>query len=92
MAAEFAVHEAKVRFSELLRRVRRGERVVITWHGKPIAELRPHDPTVESLDERWQRLAAEGRIAPAVAGATTLGLRPVARRPGALGRFLSERD
>lgn len=92
MAAEFAVHEAKVRFSELLRRVRRGERVVITWHGKAVAELRPHEPAVESLDERWRRLASEGRIAPAVAGAATLGLRPVARRPGALERFLAERD
>jgi len=65
---------------------------VITWHGKPVAELRPHEPAVESLDERWRRLASEGRIAPAVAGAATLGLRPVARRPGALERFLAERD
>lgn len=35
------VHEAKVRLSELLERVERGETVVIARRNKPVAELRP---------------------------------------------------
>lgn len=90
MATEFSAREATVRFLELLRRIRRGECFVITRHGKPVAELRPVQPARESIDERWNRRVAEGRIAPA-ASSTRLGLRPVARRPGALDRFLAER-
>jgi prevent-host-death family protein len=38
---EFGTFEAKNKFSELLDRVERGERVVITRRGKPVAELIP---------------------------------------------------
>jgi len=34
-------YEAKVKFSELLRRVEKGERFVITRHGIPVAILEP---------------------------------------------------
>lgn len=40
-------YEAKTKFSELLERVENGERVTITRHGKPVAEMVPlkkHDP------------------------------------------------
>ncbi|MGQ0673456.1 MAG: type II toxin-antitoxin system Phd/YefM family antitoxin [Hyphomicrobium sp.] len=33
--------EAKTKFSELLERVENGERLTITRHGKPVAELVP---------------------------------------------------
>jgi prevent-host-death family protein len=36
-----SVHEAKTNLSKLLEAVERGERVVITKHGKPAAELVP---------------------------------------------------
>ncbi len=36
-----AVAEAKARFSELLDRVRRGERFVVARHGRPVAALVP---------------------------------------------------
>ncbi len=36
-----SVHEAKTNLSKLLDAVERGERVVITKHGKPTAELVP---------------------------------------------------
>lgn len=39
--SEIGAYEAKTRFSELLQRVRRGERVTITRHGHAIAELVP---------------------------------------------------
>ena len=37
-------YQAKARLPELLRRVSRGERVVITHHGVPIAALAPIEP------------------------------------------------
>lgn len=38
---EVGAYEAKTRLSELLERVRNGERFVITKHGLPVAELVP---------------------------------------------------
>ncbi|ACY49759.1 type II toxin-antitoxin system Phd/YefM family antitoxin [Rhodothermus marinus] len=38
---EIGAYEAKTRFSELLRRVEKGERFVITRHGLPVAVLEP---------------------------------------------------
>ena len=37
-------YEAKAKFSELLRRVEKGERFVITKHGVPVAVLEPVSP------------------------------------------------
>ena len=36
---EFAIREAKARLSELVAAARKGERVIITRHGRPTAEL-----------------------------------------------------
>ena len=41
MANVFNVHEAKTHFSKLLKRVRRGEEIVIAKAGKPVAKLIP---------------------------------------------------
>ena len=51
---DIGVLEAKNRFSELLDRVERGERVVITRHGKPVAIMnaaqnRPSKADVERI-------------------------------------------
>jgi prevent-host-death family protein len=50
-------YEAKTKFSELLERVAKGERVTITRHGRPVAEMRParqHDP--EQAREAFRRM------------------------------------
>jgi prevent-host-death family protein len=39
---EAAIHEAKTKLTALLKRVEEGEHVVITRHGKPIAEIVPY--------------------------------------------------
>lgn len=39
MVAEVGAYEAKTHLSELLERVVKGERIVITRHGTPVAEL-----------------------------------------------------
>lgn len=38
---EMSIREAKARFAEAIAAVTRGERVVITNDGKPVAELKP---------------------------------------------------
>ena len=40
-----SVHEAKTNLSKLLEAVQRGERVIITRHGVPTAELVPARPS-----------------------------------------------
>jgi prevent-host-death family protein len=44
-------YEAKTHLPELLRRVEKGERITITKHGHPVAELVP------ASDERRQRVS-----------------------------------
>ena len=51
--ANYGVAEAKNKFTQLLERVQDGERITITKHGKPIAELsRPIVPPKLTGDER----------------------------------------
>lgn len=42
MTVNVNIHEAKTHLSRLLERVARGERVVISKAGKPVADLVPH--------------------------------------------------
>jgi prevent-host-death family protein len=44
MPIEVGAFEAKTQLSKLLELVRRGERVIITKHGVPVAELVPPGP------------------------------------------------
>jgi prevent-host-death family protein len=52
-SATVTASEANRYFSRILERVRRGERINITSHGKIVAELVPSDP-----DEKTARIAA----------------------------------
>ncbi|HET8798944.1 MAG TPA: type II toxin-antitoxin system prevent-host-death family antitoxin, partial [Thermoanaerobaculia bacterium] len=62
--AKVTAFEAKTRFGELLNRVAKGEEVVITRHGKPVARLVPEGArraddvsrAVEGLRELQQRI------------------------------------
>lgn len=92
MVASYPIHEAKARFSELIRRAEAGEEVVITRHGREVARLRPPTaPTGESLEERLARLEREGVLGPDP-GPFILPEAPAVRVPGALERFLADRD
>jgi len=55
--ASYGVAEAKNKFTHLLDRVEEGERVIITRHGKPVAELRP------TLERTSPKLSPEERTA-----------------------------
>jgi prevent-host-death family protein len=85
----YSTYEAKSRFSEIIRKVKAGRRVMVTHHGVQVAEIRPVEKPPETLAQRIAALERDGRIAKA-AGPVEVPM--VARRPGALARFLAERD
>lgn len=43
------MHDAKTHLSRLLEDVRNGEEIVIAKAGKPVADLRPHEPRAKRL-------------------------------------------
>ncbi len=84
----YSTYEAKARFSELLKRVRGGERVRISYHGRTVAEIRPvYDA---GADRMLAELEEQGILDRPTA--PTGRLEPIAERPGALRRFLESRD
>lgn len=64
--------DANRSFSKLLRLAQQGERIRITSHGRPVAELRPLEPDAEErarfdraradLQAHWARLAIGGPV------------------------------
>ena len=89
MTRTFSTYDAKARFSEIIRHVRSGDRVVVTWHGQPVAEIRPIEKT-DSFPDRLADMVAEGTLTYGDHGASAL--RAVSQRSGALARFLEERE
>lgn len=53
------IHQAKTQLTKLLPKVEAGERVVITRHGKPVAELIPARPTPRFSLERVMEIRRE---------------------------------
>ena len=90
MRDTYSLYEAKAKLSAIVRQVREGRRVVITVHGEPAVEIRPVEKTVEGLEARLRRLEERGALVRR--DPTVARLEPVAKRAGALARFLAERD
>ena len=89
MATTYSTYEAKARFSEIMRKVREGKHIYISYRGREVAEIRPLEKQ-DSLEGRIRRLEERGVIGPRT---TPKGkLEPIADRPGALKRFLESRD
>jgi prevent-host-death family protein len=90
MTETYSTYDAKAKLSEILRKVESGRTIRISRRGEPIAEIRPvpHAPTM--LADRIDELADRGVLIPPAAARGAL--RPLAHRPGALERFLSDRD
>lgn len=86
----YSVYDAKARFSEILRAVGRHRRVVITSRGKPVAEVIPYVDRSETLHERLDRLEAGGLVEAPTGDPSVIV--PLIQRPGALARFLEDRD
>lgn len=90
MPRTYSTYDAKARLSEILRRVRGGERVGISYHGQLVAEVTPVESQREGLENRLRRLEKDGTILPARSPRKTIPR--IGRKPGALKRFLESRD
>jgi prevent-host-death family protein len=90
MADTYATYEAKAKFSEILRKVRAGQRVLIAYRGEEIAEIRPLSPKGHRLRKSLKQLEDQGVLSRPQPSRGPL--RPLARKPGALARFLGSRE
>ena len=54
--------ELKTRLGTYLARVRKGETIVVTDRGEPVAELRPLEPTTDATEVVWRQMEAEGLV------------------------------
>lgn len=91
MAINYSVYEAKARFSEVIRQVREGNTVTVSYRGEPVAEIRSIEGRRQpTLEERLEDLEYSGALARPVVPKRLL--QPIGRRPGALSRFIAERD
>ena len=90
MTQIYSTNEAKARFSEVIRHVREGRTVTISYRGTPVAEIRRiKRQRPQTIQERLDDLQRRGILVRSRTPGQTL--QPVARRPGALARFLAER-
>lgn len=89
MTETYSTYEAKAKLSEILRKVENGRTIHISRRGQTIAEIRPvQKPT--GLAQRIVELTEQGVLKPP--SNQRGSLRPLATRPGALERFLSDRN
>jgi len=90
MRDTYSLYEAKAKLSAIVRKVREGRSVIVTLHGKPVVEIRSVAASEGGLTARMEALAERGILVRD--GPKRPLLRTVARRPGALKRFLDERE
>ncbi len=92
MSTVYSTYEAKAKFSEILRKVRAGQRVVISYRGEQVAEVRPITKRKRSgLMARLKELEEQGVVEPPKK-VKRGSLKPLVHKPGALARFLDSRD
>ena len=91
----YTAKEAAEKLPEILERVKAGEPVLLTENGEQIAEIRPVDEhALEGLESSSEEailreLEERGILESPTGPREELG--PIAKRPGALARFLESR-
>ena len=90
MSIVYSTFEAKSKFSKVLRLVRSGKFITISYHGKPVAEIRPIEQKMLSNDERLEKLQKRGVYIPAKS--QLLPFKSSVHRTGAVKRFLEDRN
>ncbi|HEX5052834.1 MAG TPA: type II toxin-antitoxin system prevent-host-death family antitoxin, partial [Planctomycetota bacterium] len=90
MRLSYSIYEAKAKLSEILRVVRKGRRITITDRGREVARIVPIGED-ENLEQRLGDLVAAGILSPPTNVALP-GPEAGESRPGALERFLRDRD
>jgi len=90
MPQHYSTYNAKARFSEILRKVRAGQHIVISHRGRDVAQIARIGGGPADIAARLAELEDQGIISPRP---TREGrLKPIARRRGALRRFLGRRE
>ena len=89
MVTTYSTYDAKAKFSEVIRRVRDGETVIVSYRGDPVAEIKPIEQPKTSLEDHLNDLEHRGELI-RLRGPRK-GFKPLGRRQGALKRFLEER-
>ena len=90
MGDTYSLYDAKAKLSEIVRRVREGRTITLTYRGTPVAEVRPIEKPTGGLEEHLQELIRRGVIIPAKNPGAPM--KAIAHRPGALKRFLRDRS
>ncbi len=89
MVNTYSTYDAKAKFSEIIRRVREGETVVVSYRGDPVAEIKPVASLQSPQEKRNAELERRGALI--FSREQKREFKPAGRRPGALKRFLEER-
>jgi len=90
MTVNVGVREAKINLSKLLRRVMRGQEVIITDRGKPVGKIVPVPQNDLSLAERIKRMEEQGLLGPARKGGAIRLPPPLPARDGVAQELLRE--
>ncbi len=89
MDITYSTSDAKARFSEIIRHVRDGRTVTVSYRGEPVAEIRPIQERPATIEDRTEELERRGvLVGPREPRVPFEGGVYV---PGALKRFLEER-
>lgn len=83
----YSIYDAKAHLSQLLKRVKAGKEIVISERGTPIVKMVPISQE-QNFSERLVHLKSLGVILPRKNKKQAKGL----SRPGALKRFLKDRE
>ena len=90
MGITYSAYDAKARFSEVLRQVRDGKTVTVSYRGKPVAEIRAIRDSPATIEARLDDLERQGVVVNS--GEPKKPMKAVGRRLGTLHRFLTDRD
>ena len=90
MAITYSTYEAKSRFSEVIRQVREGNTVTVSYRGVPVAEIRPFQRAPQTVEERLDELERRGALQRPQGPRTPFKVGEY--KPGALQRFLEDRN
>lgn len=90
MRNTYSLYEAKAKLSAIVRKVREGQPVIVTLNGEPVVEIRAIQTKSQGIEARLKDLEERGILVPAKNPRAKL--RPGPHVPGALKRFLEDRD
>ncbi len=90
MGITYSAYDAKARFSEVLRQVRDGKTVTVSYRGKPVAEIHAIRDSPATIEARLDDLERQGILVRSDEPRTPM--KAARRRTGAVKRFLADRD